>query len=498
MAGHFENGVWIEDPPGYEKPDIYIDPNKAAIDALVKRNLDLIDGLEDDVKNKMLTILSDGLMKGQGIDEIIRNMESAGVALGYAAERIARTEIMYALNQGALNRYKNDGIEYVQWLAGPDDRCCPVCLGYHLQVFPINDAPDIPAHPSCLLPDTRCITAGDIVSGLRAWYDGPVFEICASAGSHITVTPNHMFLTPHGICAAQFLRKGDDIINCSGFERIITDNPDDYQTPSTIEDIFNSFFKSSSGSPGSMPVTPEDLHSDARFTNGKIDIIFPDRFLGIDCEAIFKKHFSGGNFDPTCKSEVPFFSTSPLYEFLFRAAFASDRGMSGNRKTSSFFSGRSAHPDIHRFGSVSWSDPNCFKSSNNERAAAVECFCDVLNRFAGFIHLDNIVSINVKSYSGYVYDLQTVSTLYIGNNNLISNCRCTLGPHFAEYNGRADREREQFEEDVESGKAPYNSNKWSDEDIRKWKEAGSKYEDAPDEPILIQKEKKKRRGEKIP
>jgi SPP1 gp7 family putative phage head morphogenesis protein len=225
VAGHFENGVWIEDPPGYEKPDIYIDPNKAAIDALVKRNLDLIDGLEDDVKNKMLTILSDGLVKGQGIDEIIRNMESAGVALGYAAERIARTEIMYALNQGALNRYKNDGIEYVQWLAGPDDRCCPVCLGYHLQVFPINDAPDIPAHPSC---------------------------------------------------------------------------------------------------------------------------------------------------------------------------------------------------------------------------------------------------------------------------------RCTLGPHFAEYNGRADREREQFEEDVESGKAPYNSNKWSDEDIRKWKEAGSKYENAPDEPILIQKEKKKRRGEKIP
>lgn len=149
MSGHFEKGAWVEDPEPYTKPDIYINPDAAAIDAMVKRNISLIDGLIDDMRKNMLDILSDGMTRGLGIDEIIKNMEKAGVALGYAAERIARTEIMFALNQGALNRYKRDGIDQVQWIAGPDDRACPVCLGYHLQTFPINQAPENPAHPNC-------------------------------------------------------------------------------------------------------------------------------------------------------------------------------------------------------------------------------------------------------------------------------------------------------------------------------------------------------------
>lgn len=136
----------------YKKPDIYVKTNPETIKALVSRNLDLIEGLCDDIRDKMLTILSEGLSQGKGIDEIIDEMEEAGFAYGYAAERIARTEIMYGLNEGALDRYKDDRIEKVQWLAGPDDRICEDCEEMDGTIYPIDEAPELPLHPCC-----RCV-----------------------------------------------------------------------------------------------------------------------------------------------------------------------------------------------------------------------------------------------------------------------------------------------------------------------------------------------------
>ena len=470
----------------YEKPDVYIDPNQAAVDALIERNLGFIKGMTEDAKKEILSQLTEGMLRGEGIDQLVKRLApyvEAGKGKGQSrAEMIARTEVMYGLNQGAIKRYGQDGIEKVQWLAGPDDRMCPVCGEKNGSIYKIGTEPSLPYHPNCLLPDTRCVTAGDIVSGLRSWYDGPVFEIVTSAGSQITVTPNHMFLTTHGFCAAQFLREGDDIINCSGFERIISENPDDHQTPTRIEDIFNSLVESGSMVSTSMPSPTEDLHGDARFTNGKIDIVFSDCFLSVNCESTFQKHFSGGRFNPTCKSEIPFFSESPLYEFLFSAGFASDGGMSGSRQSDPIFRFRGSHPGIHTLTPVSGShsillqdpddnrsgdivsdsktlnrfsgikplnninnwdlpasvsspnfNPSSFENPTNGLYSRFVNLSDLFSRFSGFVKLDNIISIRILPYSGYVYDLQTLSTVYIGSSFLISNCRCTWVPYFDEY-----------------------------------------------------------------
>lgn len=469
----------------YVKPDIYIDPNQAAIDALIERNLGYIKGLTEDAKKEILSELTEGMIRGEGIDQLVKRLApyvDAGKGKGQSrAEMIARTEVMYGLNQGAIKRYGKDGIEKVQWLAGPDNRMCPVCGEKNGSVYKIGTEPSLPYHPNCLLPDTRCKAAGDIVSGLRSRYNGPIFEIITATGSKISVTPNHMFLTTHGFCAAQFLREGDDIINCSGFERIVTETPDDHQAPTRIEDIFNSLIESGSMASASMPIASEDLHGDARFTDGNIDIVFSNRFLEVDLESIFKKHFSGGNFDPACKSEIPFFSLSPLYEFLFSAAFASDGGMSGSRQSEPIFRCRGSHSGIHSFTPVSGSDSILLQDSDDNRSgniisgsktlnrfsgikplnntnnwglpASVSSpnlnsssfenptnglysrfvnLSDLFSRFSGFVKLDNIISIRILPYSGYVYDLQTLSTLYLGNSFLISNCRCTWVPYFGD------------------------------------------------------------------
>lgn len=136
-----------------KEADIYIPPNQDAIDALIERNLEYIKGMTEDQKKGIISELTEGMLRGEGIDQLVARISKyvdSGTGNGQSrAERIARTEVMYALNHGALSRYGRDGIQQIQWLAGPDDRCCPTCIDNDGKVFPINNAPSLPAHVNC-------------------------------------------------------------------------------------------------------------------------------------------------------------------------------------------------------------------------------------------------------------------------------------------------------------------------------------------------------------
>lgn len=156
----------------YKKPDIYIKANQDAIDALIERNLGFIKGMTEDAKKGMLAELTEGMIRGEGIDQLVKRISKytdTEKRNGQSrAERIARTEVMYGLNAGTISRYKKDGIEKVQWLAGPDDRCCDTCINNNGKVFPINTAPSLPAHPNC-----RCVWTGyfETNKSIEDWAD---------------------------------------------------------------------------------------------------------------------------------------------------------------------------------------------------------------------------------------------------------------------------------------------------------------------------------------
>jgi len=139
-----------------EKSDIYIPANPGAVDALIERNLGYIKGLTEDQKKKLLAELTEGMLRGEGIDELIKRIAphiEAGEGPGQSrAELIARTEVMYALNQGAIDRCRQSGFEKVQWLAGPDDRICDECMENDGSVYEIGTEPSLPLHPNC-----RCV-----------------------------------------------------------------------------------------------------------------------------------------------------------------------------------------------------------------------------------------------------------------------------------------------------------------------------------------------------
>lgn len=306
-----------------------------------------------------------------------------------------------------------------------------VYKGYDLRVmFPwceiIGEDQILPlVHPNCVLPNTVC-ESDEIVGGLSTWYDGLMFTISSSHGHNITVTPNHLFLTRNGFASAYLLRKGDEIVCDSRFQRKPSVHMNDNHGPARIEDIVKALPMLHSMSTVSVPVAPEDLHGDAAFSNGYVNIIGPNSFLRNTAKSLLLKKLSTQNLSAHDADSGVLSSEGSLTQFLKAAAFATDGSMSSTRKPNSFFIRRLTHPQKHTFASVPRSDSSRLQPQHYASPRDPELLAQCLDRHASFIDLDEVVSINVKSFRGYVHDLQTASTLYSGNGYILSNCRCTL------------------------------------------------------------------------
>lgn len=62
---------------------------------------------------------------------------------------IARTETVKISNEGTKLNYKKNGINKVSWVAALSERTCQVCEELNGKIYPINNTPEIPAHPDC-------------------------------------------------------------------------------------------------------------------------------------------------------------------------------------------------------------------------------------------------------------------------------------------------------------------------------------------------------------
>lgn len=121
-----------------------------ALDVLKARNLSALKGVTDEMGKQIIASLTDGLMQGEGVPKLARRIAERVDAIGRTrATAIARTETMYAVNQGTLIRYSQAGVRRVRWLTGIDERSCPTCEDLHGNEYDIGSEPPIPAHVAC-------------------------------------------------------------------------------------------------------------------------------------------------------------------------------------------------------------------------------------------------------------------------------------------------------------------------------------------------------------
>jgi hypothetical protein len=360
------------------------------------------------------------------------------------AKIMARTTSIYSYNAGSVEQYKQNGIEKKEWVVALDDATCPICSKMDNKIITINglfakegiegigdytpgiDVPHPPLHPNCLVGDTP-VFATDVISGYSSTYVGTVIDIVTESGRRITVTPNHPLLSPTGFIAAKDITQGDNLLYYSVSNDAIK-NPDNHNRITTISEIISSLPETFGMSSITMPSTTKDFHGDGGTTNSNINIVSSTNFLSgkidsFQSENIGKLGFVGTDIFSTSLSSV-----SNLSAELFALGCAANGVVSsGNTSTSSLTSGKSSLDDIG-FTLISSDDSVFSENSSNNTSGTVESFGKFEFADTGNIKIDNVISVCEKQFSGQVYNLQTLSGLYLANGLITGNCRCAIAP----------------------------------------------------------------------
>jgi SPP1 gp7 family putative phage head morphogenesis protein len=157
LASAIEDAMNLVAPPQPHTDSIKADGlvSGDALIWLMDRAAELVVGINQVTREALRTTLMDGFAEGESIPKLADRVKSVfGVCKESRAIKIARTEVIAASNEGALEGYKaSEVVEKSEFFAALDERLCPECEGLHGNVYPLKEAHGlIPVHPQC-----RCV-----------------------------------------------------------------------------------------------------------------------------------------------------------------------------------------------------------------------------------------------------------------------------------------------------------------------------------------------------
>lgn len=315
-------------------------------------------------------------------------------------------------------------------------------------------------HPHCILPGQN-VSASAVSALMQSFYEGWVIELTTQRGNRIAVTENHPVLTPYGFRLAKFLREGDDVIYCREIEAVFgAVTPDDYQRPTTIDDLFRSVEHFGSGVSRVVECAPEDFYGDGRSIQGEVNVVYPYGFLRNDFEAAILKESckkSFGAFD----SGIELSSKSVGFQGGSGNLRATVLCVSERDEALALFGGSVGHSSEHSLRPITGDDSRFRQSLAKGCSAHSQFSREFLFRFSSFVPFENgltkfrmdsdssafliadpIAHIKLSRYSGLVYDLTADNyELYTCNGIVVKNCRCSwvrYVPGFEKYFGQLE------------------------------------------------------------
>lgn len=469
---------------------------------------------QDLLKNDLYGILSTALIQGRNPREFIPKVRKSFDVTRYQAERLLRTELTRVRIQAQAESYEANGIDEYEYVACGLKDVCPICKVLDKQIFKLKDmeigenAP--PMHPNCVLPDTEIIAPG-IEAITKSDYSGDVIKFVTANGRNVTVTPNHIVPTSRGWIRAKNLIKGDKVFCYRGCieSRTIGTPTDNNRTP-TIENLFASIIEAQSSTTCCVPAASIDLKGDV-IPNSKINIIFVDGKLGDKINALMSKFISDSFLIGTGETRESVLSRDgSLSKLLIRIGLAFDGFMGRFDKGSVFFRSSATSRDLISLRRASDYDARLFKYSVNNTAtdfilignsqtthagsvisdngSLINLSLSSVNRnsqsnsifnenffnsfsslmdnsrylsdtFTTLIEVDDIIDIQRCFYSGHVYDASSLSTLYIANGIVTSNCHCSTAPH-------SDRkEYEKWLNGLANGEHSLRFDEWKEQEV---------------------------------
>ena len=437
---------------------------------------------ESNVKDVFKSEIMTGMLKGEGYKKLVKRFDiKAFSGLERDVETLTRSYVQ-TMNIQAMQDVAEANEDIVNgkvWSSSTENGSAKTGRGICIRcqsldskglVYPLKGGPQMPLHPNCLVGETP-VFAPDKRAAFVASYDGPVIEVGLTDGRRLSVTPNHMFLTPQGFISAKLMRQGDKVFDSTIAKRIITSNPNDHDSPSLIKNVVSSLSESSGMTTKSVPNASEYLHGDGGLCNGDIDIISPDSLLLDDANPSHSELVNKFKFDRRDIRRAGLSRLSDFTSLLFSMRDATDGGMGSRRVSTVFLRRAGIHHEAVGSSVIPNGDTESYKpfADNiprdieairngifgltgqiplayfsdgkvqdkligrnsifpndlmNETLGTSNSLGNILDAFPGQVELADVLFVRERHFSGHVYDLQTFSSLYTANGLLSSNCRC--------------------------------------------------------------------------
>jgi len=279
-----------------------------------------------------------------------------------------------------------------------------------------------PYHGGCLLGDARVLADGIMASSKR-WFDGNIVVFRTAAGYQLSCTENHPILTPLGWIGAGRLNKGSRVISTCGREWITPIKGDYKNMPPRIEQIAESFGDASEMITRPVPASTINFHDD--WFGSQIAIIRTNRKLWNGRNIPNDKHFGESNFVGRLFADCLLCPRG--HTLLFESFYpASGSLMSSRSLPLPLDRSHLAGTQQTSFAMAADLDISFHQALVDGRAPDTEFVRQFILGFSGEIFLDEIISIERKTFHGYVYNLQTEKGFYVANGIITHNCDCLI------------------------------------------------------------------------
>ena len=473
MTTAYETGAWVTAISGLAEPT-FTAISSAAITGLAQTTMDDLltatSGVRETTKalirelarDQVINVLYTGVTPADAARDLRRLLETHQIhAVTYAdgkrvglaqySEMILRTKTAEAYQAGGLDQGEALGWGWWEIMDG-------VGCGWsnhedaqkaNGMIVDLETARAHPlSHPNCVMPDATVGYYGGVEQIVRAWFDGPSVTLAwrSPTGLHsTTVGPNHPVLTGRGWVKASLVDERDQLVHDAHAPHAVSRDAresDLEEPPSTVAESFEAM--RAVGSHARVPAASDDLHGDAVFCQGEVDVVDVDRMLLGEGDATFLEHPFEGDLVWTDVVPVVEVAGRSLEEFGTASAIAAhgivcgsgtaQAGLgrsTGSRETVRLCDGAgeavTAEPgaDRHRIEADAGGDlPGRELLVDVEVDEGFERDAGCVHRF----HLCDVVSVEVVRYSGWVYDASTVGGAFAVDGLVVKNCRRSSTP----------------------------------------------------------------------
>lgn len=380
---------------------------------------------------------------GAGMDALEKALKVAFYERNrYFANRIARTELhRNYTDQVARELMEEEQIEYVQIRLSSKHPKTDICdrhakldaYGLGPGVYPKAEAPKPPFHPHCLPGDALITASGRITAVSKRWYDGDMAVITTATGQKLAATINHPVLTPQGWIAIGALQIGDQVVCRVGGDGPMIGDHQHQNMPACIAEIADSFFGSSQVTTREVPLATEDFHGDGMA--GQIAVIGADGELWNRLDAASNEAVKYNSF--VFATDADTLLGERIIDLRSKAlGLSAYRRVSGLYPFSFEFWRRLIALELLRFAHCAKLNPFFQKTPFDDISTNLQFLSEAQDRASSRVFIDDVVNINIQSWHGLVYNLETEQSHYTSNNIITHNCYCLVAPKIDIFNAK--------------------------------------------------------------